>query len=226
VKQHWERIADKIDALSLRERGLVFFSIALVVLGMLYSSLLRPVVEQQRIVSRTLSQQESQIRTANQQLTAMIASRPGDPESAARRRLEDLRRRIADTQRALSQRQSKLIAADRMAGLMEDLVARNRSLELVGLKSLPPTRVGADQAQAAKAAAAAPVQGERAVFRHGVEVTVQGTYLDLLEYVRQLEHLPTELLWGRADISAGEYPRITMKLTLYTLSFDRAWLVV
>src|SRR5581483_10251398 len=109
-----------------------------------------------------------------------IASRPEDPESAARRRLEDLRRRIADTQRALSQRQSKLIAADRMAGLMEDLVARNRSLELVGLKSLPPTRVGADQAQAAKAAPAASVQGERAVFRHGVEVTVQGTYLDLL----------------------------------------------
>jgi MSHA biogenesis protein MshJ len=225
VKQHWERIAEKIDALSLRERGLVFFSVALVVLLTLYSSLIRPVVDQQRIVSRSLSQQESQIRVANQQLSAMITSRPEDPQAAARRRLDDLKRRIADTQRGLSQRQSTLVAADRMAGLIEDLVARNRSLELVGLKSLPPTRVGAG-AQGTRPEESAPPAGERAVFRHGVELTVQGTYLDVLGYVRQLERLPTRLLWGRIDVSVAEYPRVTMKLTLYTLSFDRAWLIV
>jgi MSHA biogenesis protein MshJ len=225
VKRHWERISEKIDALSLRERGLVFFSIALVVLALLYSSLIRPVVEQQRIVSRSLSQQESQIRAANQQLSAMITLRREDPEVANRRRLEDVKRRIADTQRAVAQRQSTMIPADRMAGLLEDLVARNRGLELVGLKSLPPTRVGAGAA-AVKPADTAPAPGERAVFRHGVELAVQGSYLDLLEYVRQLEHLPTQLVWGRVDLSVAQYPKVTMKLTLYTLSLDRAWLVV
>jgi MSHA biogenesis protein MshJ len=223
VKRHWERIAEKIDGLSLRERGLVFFSVALVALAFLYSLLIRPIVDQQRIVSRSLSQQESQIRVGNQQLSALVTSRPEDPDVTGRRRLEDLKRRIADMQRALSQRQSTLIAADRMAGLLEDLVARNRSLQLVGLKSLPPTRVGAGAPGARPQDASA---GERAVFRHGVELTVQGTYLDLLEYARQLERLPTQLLWGKVDVSAVEYPKVTMKLTLYTLSFDRAWLVV
>jgi MSHA biogenesis protein MshJ len=225
VKRHWERIAEKIDALSLRERGLVFFSLALVVLGLLYSTLIRPVVEQQRVISRSISQQESQIRVSNQQLGVLITSRREDPDAANRRRLEDLKRRIAETQQGLAQRQSTLIAADRMAGLLEELVARNGNLDLVGLKSLPPTRVGGEGAGAKQGGPATP-RREEAIFRHGVEVTVQGGYFDLLEYVRQLERLPTQLLWGKVDLSVGDYPKVTMKLTLYTLSLDRAWLVV
>lgn len=224
MKRHWERIAEKIDALSLRERGLVFFSLALVVLGLLYSALIRPVMEQQRIVSRSISQQESLIRVANQQLGTMITLRRQDPDAANRRRLEDLNRRITETREMTAQRQSRLIAADRMAGLLENLVVRNGNLELVGLKSLPPTRVGAGQAGAKPGES--PAAGEQAIFRHGVEITVQGGYLDLLQYVRQLEALPTQLLWGKVDLSVGEYPKVTMKLTLYTLSLDRAWLVV
>jgi MSHA biogenesis protein MshJ len=226
VKRHWERIAEKIDALSLRERGLVFFSLALIVLGLLYSVLIRPVMEQQRIISRSISQQESQIRVANQQLGTMITSRREDPDAANRRRLEDLRRRIEDVRQTMAQRQSRLIAADRMAGLIEDLVARHRNLELVDLKSLPPTRVGAESTGAKPVDPAAGRPGEPAIFRHGVEVTVQGGYFELLDYVRQLERLPTQLLWGKVDLSVGEYPKVTMKLTLYTLSLDRAWLVV
>jgi MSHA biogenesis protein MshJ len=226
MKRYWERSAEKIDGLSLRERGLVFFSVALVVLGLLYSALIRPVMEQQRTISRSLSQQESQIRVANQQLGTMVTSRREDPDAANRRRLEDLRRRIAETRQAMAQRQSRLIAADRMAGLLEELVARNRSLELVDLKTLPPTRVGAGQAGARQNEPVPAGAGERAIFRHGVEVTLQGGYFDLLEYVRQLERLPTQLLWGKVDLSVGEYPKVTMKLTLYTLSLDRAWLVV
>jgi MSHA biogenesis protein MshJ len=225
VKRHWERIAEKIDALSLRERGLTFFSLALVVLGLLYSALVRPVMEQQRVMSRSIAQQESQIRVTNQQLGTMITSRREHPDAANRRQLEDLKRRIGDTRQSLAQRQSTLIAADRMAGLLEDLVARNRNLELVDLKSLPPPRVGAGSA-GAKADSSPPRPDERAIFRHGVELTVQGGYMDLLEYVRQLERLPTQLLWGKIDLSVGEYPKVTMKLTLYTLSLDRAWLVV
>jgi MSHA biogenesis protein MshJ len=224
VKKHWERLSEKIDALSLRERGLVFFSAALIMLGLLYSIMIRPVAEQQRALSRNISQQESQIRVVNQQLGTVVTTRREDPDAINRRRLDDLKRRLGETQRQLAQRQSTLIAADRMAGLLEDLVARNRGLELVDLKSLPPIRVGAGAKPGEPAPAAVP--GERTIFRHGVEVTLQGGYFELLEYVRQLERLPTQLLWGKVDLSVTEYPKVKMKLTLYTLSLDRAWLVV
>jgi MSHA biogenesis protein MshJ len=182
-------------------------------------------MDEQRIVSRTLSQHQSQIRVANEQLGTMVVARRDDPDAANRRRLEELRRRIAETRDSLARQQSTLIAADRMAGLLGDLVARNRNLELVALKTLPATRVGAGEVGTA-AAEAAERAGEAAIYRHGVEITLQGGYFELLEYVRQLERLPTQVLWGRLDLAAADYPKVTMKLTLYTLSLDRAWLVV
>jgi MSHA biogenesis protein MshJ len=64
------------------------------------------------------------------------------------------------------------------------------------------------------------------VFRHGVELTLAGSYLDLHAYLSALEGLSTQLYWGRAEMSVAEYPVATLKLTVYTLSFDQAWLVV
>ncbi len=69
-------------------------------------------------------------------------------------------------------------------------------------------------------------QSGRRVFRHGLELTVAGSYLDLYAYLSALEGLKTQLYWGRAEMSVAEYPVVTLKLTVYTLSFDQAWLVV
>ena len=59
-----------------------------------------------------------------------------------------------------------------------------------------------------------------------MELTVSGAYLDLYAYVKQLEGLPTRLYWRKADLAAGDYRKVVLKLTVYTLSFDRSWMSV
>jgi len=63
-------------------------------------------------------------------------------------------------------------------------------------------------------------------FRHGIEFTVAGSYGELYEYLRMLERLPTQLYWGRAELSVSAHPVLVLKLTTYTVSFDPAWLIV
>ena len=67
---------------------------------------------------------------------------------------------------------------------------------------------------------------DKLIFRHGVELTVSGTYPDLYAYLAGLEKLPTQLYWGRADLSVSTHPVTTLKLTVYTLSLDPAWMLV
>ena len=55
---------------------------------------------------------------------------------------------------------------------------------------------------------------------------MSGSYLDLLAYMRDLEKLPTQLYWGSLELDASAYPSVWMKLTVYTLSLDPAWLSV
>jgi MSHA biogenesis protein MshJ len=72
---------------------------------------------------------------------------------------------------------------------------------------------------------------DSAVFKHGVEITVEGRYLDLLDYVSQLEQMPWHVLWSKAALNEEQNPAVTwpanrLKLTVYTLSLDKTWLSI
>lgn len=53
---------------------------------------------------------------------------------------------------------------------------------------------------------------------------MQGSYLDLLSYLRTLEALPWHMLWGRISLVADKYPQSTLTITIYTLSLNETWL--
>jgi MSHA biogenesis protein MshJ len=75
------------------------------------------------------------------------------------------------------------------------------------------------------AAGAAPQpRGRAMLYRHGVELTLQGSYPDMVSYMDALEHLPVQLFWGRAQLDAQNYPDARLTLTLYTLSLDDKWM--
>jgi MSHA biogenesis protein MshJ len=104
------------------------------------------------------------------------------------------------------------------------MLRRERNLDLVDLRSLPAVALFGEKDDSPEAVAAA--RAGLQVYRHGVEVTVRGTYFDLVRYLNDLERMPLRMYWKEIDVAATDYPAITMKLTVYTLSLERAWLVV
>jgi MSHA biogenesis protein MshJ len=62
------------------------------------------------------------------------------------------------------------------------------------------------------------------LYRHGVEIVLQGSYLDMISYMAALEALPVQLFWGKASLDAQQYPNSRLTLTLYTLSLDQKWM--
>lgn len=63
------------------------------------------------------------------------------------------------------------------------------------------------------------------LYRHGVEITVEGSYGDLMAWLFSLENLPgPRLLWGGVKLNVDQHPTVRLSLTVYTLSLDRAWL--
>ena len=59
-----------------------------------------------------------------------------------------------------------------------------------------------------------------------MEIKLEGGYADLAEYLARLEKSGQKLLWERVSLSAEQHPRLVLTLTVYTLSLDRAWLIV
>ena len=220
MKLNWKMLAGKIDDMNLRERGLIFAMAALVLFALINTLFLDPLLAKQKTLSQQIVQQQNQIKGVQAQLETIAEALRSDPNAASRARLELIKKQLEQIEAFLNGKQQNLIPPDKMAGLLEEMLTRNRQLQLVSLQTLPVSTVTGKKEEAPAIAA------EKQFFKHGVEITVQGNYLDLLDYVTQLEKLPWQMFWGRARLGVEEYPAVRLTLTLYTLSLDKAWLVI
>jgi MSHA biogenesis protein MshJ len=88
-------------------------------------------------------------------------------------------------------------------------------LRLVSLRKLPP-QIEIDS----------QIDGVPRVYRHGLRIELVGSYQNTLDYLGRLEALPWRLAWEALDIQVRDYPKTSVILTLYTLSFEEGWLGV
>ncbi len=214
-----QRYADRLDAMSLRERVLIFLAVAVVIVAIADSVLFDPILRRQKINSQRIHQQEDEIRTMQGQVQAYAQGRTGDNAGTKRERLEKRKVELAALDRELGAKRSELVPPERMAKMLYEIVKRNPDIELVSLRSLPAT--GLTQSLTAIVGS-----GGLALYRHGIEITVSGSYLKMLTYVNQLERLPAKIMWGNMELQAAAYPVATLKITLYTLSPEKTWLLI
>lgn len=218
MKLDWTALSNKINDRSLRERVLIIATAVSILVALIFTLFLEPQLARQKTLSQQMMQQQNQIKGVQVQIQALEESRSVDPDMANRAKLESLRIQLVQIKASLQVKQQQLIPPDKIAGLLEEMLSRNRQLQLISLQTLPATTVTAEEEQATAV--------EKEFFKHGVEISVRGSYFDLLDYVTQLEKLPTQMFWGKASLTVEEYPISRMTLTLYTLSLDKTWLVI
>lgn len=233
MKRLWQRYVEKMDGASLRERALVFAASAAVLIALLNTLLIEPQLVKQRRLSGEVALRQGEMRTMQEKLQAVALARQADPDREIRLKLDALKLKVSETEARLGEEQRKFAPPEQVGVLLGEMLSRNRKLQLIDMRTLPVASFAgnaaeADKAQAQKPAAAKPAApaGGGQIYRHGVEITVSGSYLDLLAYLKDLEKLPSQLYWGKLDLSAAAYPQVTLKLSVYTLSLNLAWLVV
>lgn len=221
----WTRYAARFDSLTLRERAMVAGAVLVLIVVLGYVALLEPQWARGAQLRRQLAQQAEEIARIEEQLRGQNAARH-DPDAASRAELATLRKQLDEVDARLRDVQQAVVPPERMADLLEQMLKRNRGLQLVSLRSLPAAPLLERKEGAAKDAGRghdeAAAGGE--MFRHGVEIIVAGSYADLTRYVAELERLPHKMYWNALSLTVDDYPRARLALTVYTLSLDKAWL--
>lgn len=239
MKRRWLQFAARVEALQPRERIMAFGATVVVLVFLANALVFAPLARKEGALRQTVQQQTATIEGVDAEITAKARAYGNDPNEALRKRLADVRAETARTSEALRTMQKGLVPPERIAPLLETILRANGRLKLVSLKTLPvttlndgaaPTTVPGAASAAAPAASATPAAAPSVakspdlLYRHGVELTVRGSYLDMVDYMHALETLPTQLFWGKAQLDAEEYPNVRLTLTLYTLSLDSKWM--
>jgi MSHA biogenesis protein MshJ len=211
------RVAERIDAATLRERVSIFLAATALLAFVAYATVLDPLRDKQKRIDAETRQIAQELQAVQAKLPALMQNTARDPDAPNRGKLEALREQLLQLNARVVQEQRRFTPPERMRDVLQEMLRRGKGLTLVELKTLPVAPVGTPPAGAPTAGGA---------YRHGVEFSISGSYGELYEYLRMLERLPTQIYWARAELVVSSHPVLKLKLTAYTVSFDPAWLIV
>jgi MSHA biogenesis protein MshJ len=163
---------------------------------------------------------------ALRRLNDEVAQRGNETRNAEQQLLGEVtqwRTRVSQTDTALREFGGSLVGAAEMVPVLDRLLSQAGGLRLRSMQSLGRSEVGAPAA-----VTATPVEAKTAgtLYRHGVELIVEGSYADVLAYVQAIEAMPQRVLWGGMQLKVEQHPKVVLTLRLYTLSHDRSWLEI
>ncbi len=214
MKAVLKQIAERIDAASLRERVLIFLALTAGLVFVINAALIEPLRSTQKRLAAEAAEGQAELQAAQGEIARMVQNAAIDPNAGSKARLTTLRTELAELDARIVKEQGRFTPPERMRAALDEMLQRNKGLALVDFTSLPVAAVGGGTA------------GGGTLYRHGLGFPVTGTYLELYDDLRPLGPMPTQLYWRRAELTVGEYPVMSLKLVVYTVSFDRAWLIV
>jgi MSHA biogenesis protein MshJ len=230
MMKYLKPILVQFKALNTRERLLTIAAFLGVIYFIFDFALIRPQTTQAKELRQKITQQEAELAAAAQTLQALSAVSAADPLARQRAQRDAMRATFADAEALMGR-----VAVDvRMGDVVRAMVAAKPGLTLVSLRTLPaelfyqppappapaagasaPTSAAAPGAPAAATAASVTVP---TLYKHGIEVTVQGSYPALVAYMQQLERNGGSMFWGNVTLDVVGHPEARLKMSVYTLS--------
>ena len=238
----------RIDALSLRERALLFAVVLGILLFVALQIVFPALAAQHKRLEGELTARREQVRLVYAQTEQLVTERGRDRDALNRARIAELKTRLAAADGGTGALSRGFVSPREMAPLIRQVLGRHGGLEVVRVENLPPVVLGelasapsaargprldpiAETVTAPSGKAGARPAGERTsthppVYKHGLRVEVKGGFADLVRYLQALERLEWGVLWEEARLETEAYPVSRLTVVIYTLSTEQAWLGV
>jgi MSHA biogenesis protein MshJ len=199
----------RFNRLKMRERVLIVTAALAALLAFWDTLLMQPLEVKRKTLTAEVDTLQSSIAAISQ---AMEAGRASDPTTLALRQVKVTEQALAAVNSKLESTSAGLLPPQRMAEVIQDVLSQRRNVRLISLRSEPVVNLSQQSADGA------------GPYLHPVELSVEGRYLDLLEYLRALEALHWHLYWKTLELDSAHYPLDRVRIEFGTLSLDQTWL--
>jgi MSHA biogenesis protein MshJ len=216
-----ESLITRFDHLSLRERVLAVVAVIVVLIAAFNTALIGRLDLRRKSLAQELSSLQGSMTSAASAVETMNAT---DATSVALARQQSLQRDLESVNAQLASEAAGMIAPQRMAEVIHDMLSRQHGVVLISLRNLPARSVVGEPVAGTEPASAANGPDAGGPYVHPVELVLEGSYLDVLAYLQGLEALPWRFYWRVLDLQSGKYPVNRVRLELGTVSMTREWI--
>ena len=220
-----KKLMERIDSMSLRERGLLLASLVFVIYSIWNGLFMGPLTAHHNLVQGQLKQLRSATAQLSQQ-SEEIGKRQGqDPDAETHTKLAGLRTEIAALDERIKARTQGLIDPASMAKMLEDVLKNEPGLKLLSVQSLPASPLLDTEVHDA-GKPTQPNAGVPGIYRHGMILVFEGGYMDALHYLHTLEALPWHFYWDNVAFKVSKYPQAQFTITVHTIGLREGWIGV
>lgn len=220
-----EKHAAKLDAMSVRERLLVAGAVGVAIVMIWTIAIFDPMSAKQRSLASEIDSIQSSM---NSTLASLEESAASDPVAIALRSERELKQRLEQINAELNSQSAGLIPPERMVEVIHDVLSKQRGVKLISLHNKPVTGLAQSDKPASPNAdgASEPDSLGSGPYMHPIELIIEGRYLDVMNYLSELESLPWHFYWKRLELDSTAYPLNRVRIELGTLSMDKDWIGV
>jgi hypothetical protein len=191
MRHNWQRLLVRINALSVRERFLVF-ACAMVLLGAATEEIfIGPLTKLQAQHARELEKRSAQMEATRERLEKQV--------------MLTRRVRVTELEADIAMAQSQLQAVEREITQLDGAASDVPALRAVLTKALRQSDKVALVRVTTSEGPTAPAAGSTAS-PAGIEITLAGSYLDLMDYLANLQAALPHARWGALRVNAEVTP--------------------
>lgn len=214
MKAQFEQLAQKFDALSQRERGLIAIAL-LALIAMLAYMPIESLWKQQYSTAQQLKVIEQENQVSVQQIDLYQQRLALDPNQDYRQRLTLLQQQNQQLDTQLNEQMVDMVPADYMPELLGNLLGQVQGITLQKFTSIAPVPL-----------LAVGEEKKLNLYSHGIRMSLEGDYFSVLRFVEAVEAMPDKLYWKRLDYKVADYPKGKVDIELYTLSINKDFISV
>ncbi len=219
IRKQFESLQTRVDALSLRERAIIFAAVAAILFMAWDTLFMSPLDREQRDLLKQLQTIRAEITTLDDQALAIMAEHNVDPNREEREQLKKLDEQLLQSSEQINEMIKGLIEPKQMAHIIESVLKQQHGLEFVHLENL-----GSEALLEVKdGKGGTDAQG---IFKHTMKIELQGSYSQTINYLRALETLPWQFRWDEVKITMLDYPRAEIVIKVHTISLTEGWIGV
>lgn len=236
MKQQWQQLGEKFQQITPREQVLIFIS-GLVLVVMLPFSLfiegnLANIDKKKSSVAKLTRGNQDLSRSINEFSQALTQ----DPNQILKKEITQYEKRLAKIDEQLVTLTEELINPFEMRQALVQLLKLQKGVSILSLEVLPAeallfSPLSEDENSDKPKEPLIDSENNKqevslGLYRHAIQITLQGKYFQLRDYLKQLEDLPWKFFWHDFHYQLKEYPVSELKIEIYSLSINQEFVGV
>lgn len=216
-----EKIEEKFDVLSLRERALILFSVLVLLYGLWHVWFYDYLLATDEEITRQSNVIRDQIGLLEGQIDSLSAVVGRNPTATLIEESRGLKKENEALDKKIEKINQQMISANRMSTILKNLIDKSEGLTLISMESLA-TKPLFDPKNIL-------VSGKRTLiqaFSHGLKIEMMGGYFETLAFLKAVEEQAPGIIWDNLTYSVVKYPAARITIELHTIGLDEGWISV